>query len=68
MEEQDQLKHHPDLLVAPVLAKDVGRIVLPIKESKADILAWKQWLHAHGEMTTCCCGCAAWNGAWMNCQ
>ena len=45
MEEQDWLEHSPDLLVAPVRAYDVGLIILPIQESKADKLGSNSFMH-----------------------
>ena len=44
-EEQDWLKHCSDLLITLVLAQDVSRIVLPVKESKADVLGCYGFMH-----------------------
>ena len=38
IEEQDQVEHGPNLLVAPVFAHDICWVVLSIQESKVDEL------------------------------
>ena len=59
MEEQNWLEHSSDLLVAPVLAHDVGWIILPIQESKLMNLLEAKTFHdtsstslVHGETPT----------------